>query len=297
MTTHQFSVEHAQKYGLRESILIANFQFWVSHNHANGTHAYDGRTWTYNSVRAFEDLFPYLTNKQIRTSLDALVTLNVLVRGNYNEKPADRTCWFAFTDEFLAENPLPSRANGHPKKEKPLPSRANGVPCGANASALEGKSLIEQIVNTDRGSAAAPWSLPKSLFQDFLKVRDAKRAGPLTETAKDAMKLEIEKAGITLKEAVTACCQYSWPTFTAIYYAERTGKALPGAATPAAPAKGKALPHEANYVPPISPIWHQSVSGVTAKAAELGLKPQDMVMESPPVFKARVMAAFNRIAS
>ena len=74
MTTHHaFSIEHARLYGMREAVLIRNLHFWVSHNHANGTHQHDGRTWTYNSVRAFEDLFPYLTYKQIRTSLENAV--------------------------------------------------------------------------------------------------------------------------------------------------------------------------------------------------------------------------------
>ena len=122
---HQFSTEHAMQYGLREAVLLQNLHFWIGHNHANGTHWRDGRTWTYNSVSAFEDLFPYLTYKQIRTSLETLTTMGVLVRGNYNERPSDRTTWYTFTEEFLAQNPLPPRANG---------------------SALGGKSLT----NTDR---------------------------------------------------------------------------------------------------------------------------------------------------
>lgn len=158
---HQFSVEHAKQYGLREAVLIHNLHFWVAHNYVNGTHTNDGRTWTYNSVHAFEDLFPYLTYKQIRTSLDALVTLCVLVRGNYNKKPSDRTSWFAFTDEFLAENPLPSRANGLLRKTKASAPQGKWTAPEGTCPAQEGKSLIEQIVNTDVNlSPAAPTEPP-----------------------------------------------------------------------------------------------------------------------------------------
>ena len=157
-THHSFNTDHAMLYGLREAVLISNLHYWVSYNHANDTHQYDGRTWTYNSIKAFEDLFPYLTYKQIRTSLETLVTLDVLVKGSYNKNPGDRTSWFAFTDEFLIANPLPPRANGPKKKEKPLPSRANGLPSRANGNAQEGKSLIEPDVTqfeTTRESADA----------------------------------------------------------------------------------------------------------------------------------------------
>ena len=164
-THHSFNTEHARLYGLREAVLISNLHYWVSHNYANGTHEHDGRTWTYNSVKAFEDLFPYLTYKQIRTSLETLITLDVLVRGNYNKKPADRTSWFAFTDEFLGNNPLPKRANVAPKKEKPLPPRANGVPPRANGSAQEGKSLEEPDVTP----AVTPNQYPADADDGFVQ--------------------------------------------------------------------------------------------------------------------------------
>lgn len=227
-TQHHFSVKHAQQYGLREAVLIQNLHFWVAHNYANGKHKHDGRTWTYNSVHAFEALFPYLSYKQIRTSLEALITLDVLVRGYYSTNPADRSSWFAFTDEFLAENPLPERAVPATKKTPPsapqgkCPSALQGTP-----SAQEGKSLIEQIVNTDskqgEGSADAPHlAIPADLLSDFLAVRKAKKSGPLTKTALAGIARESAKAGLSLIEGVTYCCEVSWPSFNPVWYAERT---------------------------------------------------------------------------
>lgn len=145
---HSFNVEHATAYGLREAILIRNMHFWIGHNHANGKHQHDGRTWTYNSVKAFESLFPYLTSKQIRSGIEALVDAGVLLRGNYNNTPTDRTSWFAFSDSFLEANPLPLRAEA--------------LPCGANGNAQKGKTLIGTDVNqmktADAGKPAAPAS-------------------------------------------------------------------------------------------------------------------------------------------
>lgn len=234
-TQHHFDIEHAQQYGLREAVLIHNLHFWVSHNYANGKHEHDGRTWTYNSVHAFESLFPYLTYKQIRTSLETLITLDVLVRGYYSTNPADRSSWYAFTHQFLVANPLPARAVSVKKKTPPsalqgkCPSALQGTP-----SAQEGKSLIEQIVNTDskqRGESAQAPAIPKALLNDFLEVRKAKRVGPLTDTALAGIAREGAKAGLDLVATVTVCCELGWASFNAGWYADRqgTGKTPTGA--------------------------------------------------------------------
>jgi len=103
---HNFDIDDAKKYGLSEAVILSNFQFWIAKNHANQRHFYDGRTWTYNSIKAMEELFPYMSNGQIRRAVDSLVQQGVLVRGNYNQSPYDRTTWFGFSDGYLAEMEL-----------------------------------------------------------------------------------------------------------------------------------------------------------------------------------------------
>lgn len=102
--THSFDIDHALKYGVNESIMISNFQFWIQKNKANGTHLHDGRTWTYNSVNAFKEIFPYWNNGQIRRCLESLVKQEVLVKGDYNKNRYERTLWYAFYDESIFLN-------------------------------------------------------------------------------------------------------------------------------------------------------------------------------------------------
>lgn len=69
-----------------------------------------------------------------------------------------------------------------------------------------------------------------ALLADYLKVRKAKKAGELTDTAIAGLTREAGKAGLTLAQAVTACVEFSWQGFNAGWYAERTqGRAKPGA--------------------------------------------------------------------
>lgn len=126
--THQFDTKHAEKYGVFEAILISNISFWITKNIANNRHLRDGKFWTYNSVEAFKAQFPYWTEKQIRRTIDSLISQGVLQVGNFNETAYDRTRWFCFCSEseFIEICPkgqmdLPKKSNGFAQKGGPIP--------------------------------------------------------------------------------------------------------------------------------------------------------------------------------
>lgn len=123
---HNFNVDVATQYGLVEAILLNNIYFWVEHNKANCTHFYDGEYWTYNSIKAFLTLFPYLTNKKIRNALDHLEEENIIKSGNYNKSTYDRTKWYTITKKGYSILPkgqmdLYEKANGNSQKGEPIP--------------------------------------------------------------------------------------------------------------------------------------------------------------------------------
>jgi hypothetical protein len=179
---HSFDIAHATLYGMAEAVLISNFQFWISKNKANGKHLHAGRTWTYNSVRAFADLFPYLSIKQVRRALDQLVTDGVLLKGNFNDSQIDQTLWYAFSDEsqFLVSIP-------------DLPKRANGVAQEGEPFAQTGKSTNKTDVNTDRkpDSRAHGTRLPTEWFLTKAWAEEAMHLQP-TWTA-DHIRFEADK--------------------------------------------------------------------------------------------------------
>jgi len=97
--SHLFSVEIAKEYGPNAAIMIRHFQFWIAKNKFNGKHQHEGRTWSYCSVKAFTEIFPYWTARQVRVILDKLIGEGVLIKDNYNVKGYDHTTWYAFKDE------------------------------------------------------------------------------------------------------------------------------------------------------------------------------------------------------
>ncbi len=70
-------------------------------------------------------------------------------------------------------------------------------------------------------------ALPPDLLADYMKVRKAKRAGPFTTTAIDGMEREAGKAGLTLEDAMRACCELSWQGFNAGWYEQRMSRPAP----------------------------------------------------------------------
>lgn len=115
--THQFDTRVAELISIESAIIFYNLNFWIDKNKANDKHFYDGRYWTYNSVSAFEELFPYMTNHKIKKALADLEDKGFIVTGNYNNSTYDRTKWYACNDILH----LLKTANGSVENRQPIP--------------------------------------------------------------------------------------------------------------------------------------------------------------------------------
>jgi len=101
---HSFNIDDAKIYGVECAILLENFRYWIDKNKANRKHFYDGAYWTYNSVKAFEELFPYWTTNQIRRYIEKLESMGAIKSGNYNNSPYDRTKWYCLNEKIDLSN-------------------------------------------------------------------------------------------------------------------------------------------------------------------------------------------------
>lgn len=98
---HYFDVEIAKKHGIDLAVIIHSFRFWIAKNVANRHNCFDGRYWTYNSLEALEELFPYWSRPQIKRKLKKLEDKGLFLTGYFNKSNFDRTKWYAFSDELL----------------------------------------------------------------------------------------------------------------------------------------------------------------------------------------------------
>ena len=131
---HMFDTEIATKYGVNAAVIFQNIAYWCEHERANFTNYHDGLYWTYNSVKAFQEQFPYLGKSQISSALQKLVDEGLIVKGNYNKLAYDRTGWYAVTalgetmfrkyDIACSENQtmeISKIGNGDTENRKPIP--------------------------------------------------------------------------------------------------------------------------------------------------------------------------------
>lgn len=123
---HHFDVKIAEEFGILEAVLLENISFWIMKNAANEKNYFEGDYWTYNSCRAFAELFPYATDRQIKYALDKLKDAGIIKVGNFNQNAYDRTLWYGLTEKgkCMVENRnfhLTKLSNGKDKIVKPIP--------------------------------------------------------------------------------------------------------------------------------------------------------------------------------
>lgn len=212
-TYHCFSVEIAVRYGVLEAVLLENIKYWVDKNRANGKNIFDGRPWTYNSVKAFTELFPYASDGQIRRALKKLESEGLLLTGNYNKLPYDRTMWYALTDyaETIFSNGNPHFSilqNGVFKNDKPIPdintdiNTNNNTPSGEARNTPSGESLpsqpmqsVENSVEKVEDSAAVVIGYFKFMYSCYM----GKAHDPISPNKMESIRKAITENGLTRK--------------------------------------------------------------------------------------------------
>lgn len=95
---HHFEVAVAEAVGVEAAVILHNLAYWCDKNRANGKHFHDGTFWTYNSNKAFQEQFPYLSKGKIERAITKLQDAGLVEVGNYSGGNANRTRWFAVTN-------------------------------------------------------------------------------------------------------------------------------------------------------------------------------------------------------
>ena len=124
MTEFHFNAELAEKYGVDGAVLLHSMAFWIAKNRANRRHFHEGRYWTYNTLKALSELFPFWSARQLERILRNLKEAGALLTGNFSEDRTDRTVWYALSDEILAVDRKSTRLNSSHVALSRMPSSA-----------------------------------------------------------------------------------------------------------------------------------------------------------------------------
>lgn len=189
--THIFDVEIAKEYGVNAAILLQNLGYWIMRNKANETNYFDGRYWTFNSRKAYRELFPYMSERQIDTAFKKLIDNGLVVTGNYNKLKYDRTLWYALTQKgecilhFDGMEKVKAW-NGEGQNVKPIPNVNSNDKPNVN-SKKERKTSFDDAISEYTSNDEL-----KSAIVEFIKMRKLIKA-PMTDRALKGIFNELDK--------------------------------------------------------------------------------------------------------
>ena len=149
---HSFDADIAAEYGINEAVLLNNITFWVFKNASNEYNFFDGRYWTYNSVKAYSKLFPYMSDSTIKRSLKHLKDEGLILTGNYNNDPSHRTNYYTLTDKGMAlvsKRPYPLGQNDTTDKVKMTNSIFNNNTDSTDINNTDINEQIDSVVSAE----------------------------------------------------------------------------------------------------------------------------------------------------
>jgi hypothetical protein len=124
-------------------IFIANLASWLRYNAAkenpSDRNYFEGRYWSYNTIKDFVNYFNFWSIKNIRTIIKHCEDEGLILISTFNRKKYDQTLWYTLTDKALEYYPvlkelfctaLPEVANGNAGSGKPIPE--NTTHCSNN---------------------------------------------------------------------------------------------------------------------------------------------------------------------
>ena len=157
---HSFDIKIAKEYGIEAAIILKHLYYWVKRNQLNERHCHEGRYWTYNSIKAYSELFPYLSERQIRYTLSKLKEQGLILTANLNDDRRVRILWYTLTDEGMALFEQKQQLASDKNVKSDLPKMEN--PCDKNGKCNSNNinntipfTDIDPDVNTDKGSSGS----------------------------------------------------------------------------------------------------------------------------------------------
>ena len=209
MRKHVFDIDVAQEVGVNSAILLENIAHWVEHNRANEDKKsfHDGRYWTYNSMKAFSELFPYLKPNAVRTALKKLKDADLIIVGNFNKLAYDRTQWYALTEKAEAilgistsickksQMDLEENTNGFATNDEPIPDITSVVTSPVISDISEPKR--ERFAST-----ALEDKEPYNEIVDYLNAKAGTRYKASTANTRKLIKARLNE-GFTLEDFKT----------------------------------------------------------------------------------------------
>ena len=86
--------------GLNEAIILQQINYWIVENELKNRNFVDGYYWTYNSIPAWKEQFPFFSEGTIKRAFSKLEQLGILVKAHHGNR-LDRRKWSRIDHDVL----------------------------------------------------------------------------------------------------------------------------------------------------------------------------------------------------
>lgn len=254
---NHFNSNIAVTYSLNSAIFVQQLAQWSFINLANNKHIYDGLCWSYNTLDAYELIFPYWTRRQLERVISNAITEGLIVKENYNKNRYDRTCWYALTPkgmgyfpELITEKNLKTlyssiSPNGemefsewcnvfhHTVTTIPTNNPTKDISKDISGNETNSQTQEEQKpeAKSKKGTfginelqADNPHEINESMLTDWLYVRNAKKnkvTGTTWNKINKTLTIIKEKVGVSPQEAFETMVASGWQSLELRYFTEK----------------------------------------------------------------------------
>ena len=94
-----FDGDIAKEYGIAEAILFYNIAFWEKQNRLNNNNCFEGKYWTYNTLKAYAGLFYFISEATIKRALKHLKDEGLILAGNFDDDRFNHTNYYTVSDK------------------------------------------------------------------------------------------------------------------------------------------------------------------------------------------------------
>lgn len=99
--SHSFDVGVAKTLGINAAIVLNHIIYWLRINCAKDHNVYDGKVWMYESQQDIANYLDYMTLDEVKKAVVKLLDAGVLIKGNYNANPFNKTSWYTTADQNI----------------------------------------------------------------------------------------------------------------------------------------------------------------------------------------------------
>lgn len=201
--------------GLTEAILLQHFYFWHQRARNLPDMHREGRVWFFRSVAEMREVFPYLSDGNVRTAIQHLIDRGLVVKGDFANTSMYKATWYSLNDSAIQLFHLSNAIN-------PFVESQNGfVETTKSISNSKKDNRKDNKINTfNFRDALLSLGVSVETADTWMEVRRRAKAVNSELAFKDLC-TEIAKSGQTAEECVRIAAASSWRGFKADYLRPR----------------------------------------------------------------------------